>query len=72
MCRIIAGPAIGWTLAEYGADVLKFTAPYLSQRRTFLSGRWVSYDFVSIQMLYAMSISSLGSSDGLCVPAMFH
>lgn len=30
MCRIIAGPAIGRGLAEYGADVLKVTAPHLS------------------------------------------
>jgi len=30
MCRIIAGPAIGRTLAEYGADVIKVTAPHLS------------------------------------------
>lgn len=30
MCRIIAGPAIGRTLAEYGADVIKVTPPHLS------------------------------------------
>ena len=30
LCRIIAGPAIGRTLAEYGADVIKVTSPYLS------------------------------------------
>ena len=30
MCRIIAGPAIGRTLAEYGADVIKITPPHLS------------------------------------------
>ena len=30
ICRIIAGPAIGRTLAEYGADVIKVTAPHLS------------------------------------------
>lgn len=30
LCRIIAGPVIGRTLAEYGADVLKVTAPHLS------------------------------------------
>lgn len=30
LCRIIAGPLIGRTLAEYGADVMKVTAPHLS------------------------------------------
>ncbi|ORY62455.1 CAIB/BAIF family enzyme [Pseudomassariella vexata] len=30
LCRIIAGPVIGRILAEYGADVLKITAPNLS------------------------------------------
>ncbi|KAI9812162.1 MAG: hypothetical protein M1827_004828 [Pycnora praestabilis] len=30
LCRIIAGPAIGRTLAEYGADVMKVTSPDLS------------------------------------------
>ena len=30
LCRIIAGPSIGRTLAEYGASVLKVTSPYLS------------------------------------------
>ncbi|PBP28903.1 putative CAIB/BAIF family enzyme [Diplocarpon rosae] len=30
LCRIIAGPAIGRTLAEYGAQVIKVTSPYLS------------------------------------------
>lgn len=30
LCRIIAGPAVGRTLAEYGADVIKVTSPYLS------------------------------------------
>ncbi|KAI9833037.1 MAG: hypothetical protein M1819_003870 [Sarea resinae] len=30
LCRIIAGPAIGRTLAEYGADVMKITSPNLS------------------------------------------
>ncbi|KAI9737486.1 MAG: hypothetical protein M1834_009641 [Cirrosporium novae-zelandiae] len=30
LCRIIAGPAIGRTLAEYGADVIKVTSPKLS------------------------------------------
>lgn len=30
LCRIIAGPVIGRTLAEYGADVMKITAPHLS------------------------------------------
>ena len=30
LCRIIAGPAIGRGLAEYGADVLKITSPSLS------------------------------------------
>lgn len=30
LCRIIAGPVIGRTLAEYGADVMKVTAPHLS------------------------------------------
>ena len=30
LCRIIAGPMIGRTLAEYGADVLKVTSPHLS------------------------------------------
>lgn len=30
LCRIIAGPVIGRTLAEYGADVLKVTSPRLS------------------------------------------
>jgi crotonobetainyl-CoA:carnitine CoA-transferase CaiB-like acyl-CoA transferase len=29
LCRIIAGPAIGRTLAEYGATVLKITSPNL-------------------------------------------
>jgi hypothetical protein len=30
LCRIIAGPAMGRGLAEYGADVLKITSPNLS------------------------------------------
>jgi hypothetical protein len=30
LCRIIAGPAIGRTLAEYGAQVIKVTSPHLS------------------------------------------
>ena len=30
LCRIIAGPSIGRTLAEYGATVLKVTSPHLS------------------------------------------
>ncbi|KAL9085250.1 MAG: hypothetical protein Q9165_007684 [Trypethelium subeluteriae] len=30
LCRIIAGPSIGRTLAEYGATVLKITSPHLS------------------------------------------
>lgn len=30
MCRIIAGPAMGRTLAEYGAQVIKVTSPKLS------------------------------------------
>jgi hypothetical protein len=30
LCRIIAGPAMGRGLAEYGADVIKITAPHLS------------------------------------------
>jgi hypothetical protein len=30
LCRIIAGPAIGRGLAEYGADVIKITSPNLS------------------------------------------
>jgi len=30
LCRIIAGPAIGRTLAEYGAQVIKVTCPHLS------------------------------------------
>lgn len=30
MCRIIAGPAMGRTLAEYGAQVIKVTSPHLS------------------------------------------
>ncbi|CAF9916540.1 MAG: hypothetical protein ALECFALPRED_010783 [Alectoria fallacina] len=30
LCRIIAGPVNGRTLAEYGADVMKVTAPHLS------------------------------------------
>jgi crotonobetainyl-CoA:carnitine CoA-transferase CaiB-like acyl-CoA transferase len=30
LCRIIAGPAIGRTLAEYGAQVIKVTSPKLS------------------------------------------
>ena len=30
LCRIIAGPSIGRTLAEYGASVLKVTSPKLS------------------------------------------
>ncbi|KAI9654485.1 MAG: hypothetical protein M1821_006575 [Bathelium mastoideum] len=30
LCRIIAGPSIGRTLAEYGASVLKVTSPHLS------------------------------------------
>ncbi|KAI9685799.1 MAG: hypothetical protein M1820_010738 [Bogoriella megaspora] len=30
LCRIIAGPSIGRTLAEYGASVLKITSPKLS------------------------------------------
>jgi crotonobetainyl-CoA:carnitine CoA-transferase CaiB-like acyl-CoA transferase len=30
LCRIIAGPAIGRTLAEYGAQVIKITSPNLS------------------------------------------
>lgn len=30
LCRIIAGPAIGRTLAEYGASVIKVTSPHLS------------------------------------------
>ena len=30
LCRIIAGPSIGRTLAEYGADVIKVTSPHLS------------------------------------------
>ena len=29
LCRIIAKPSIGRTLAEYGASVLKVTSPYL-------------------------------------------
>jgi hypothetical protein len=30
LCRIIAGPAMGRTLAEYGAQVIKVTSPHLS------------------------------------------
>ncbi|KAF1958366.1 CoA-transferase family III [Byssothecium circinans] len=30
LCRIIAGPAIGRGLAEYGAEVIKITSPHLS------------------------------------------
>jgi len=30
LCRIIAGPAMGRGLAEYGAQVIKITAPHLS------------------------------------------
>lgn len=30
LCRIIAGPAMGRGLAEYGAEVIKVTAPHLS------------------------------------------
>ncbi|KNG48515.1 CoA-transferase family III [Stemphylium lycopersici] len=30
LCRIIAGPAMGRGLAEYGAEVIKVTSPYLS------------------------------------------
>ncbi|ESZ91270.1 hypothetical protein SBOR_8337 [Sclerotinia borealis F-4128] len=30
LCRIIAGPAMGRTLAEYGAQVIKITSPNLS------------------------------------------
>ncbi|KAJ9668186.1 hypothetical protein H2201_001615 [Coniosporium apollinis] len=30
LCRVIAGPAMGRGLAEYGADVIKVTSPHLS------------------------------------------
>ena len=30
MCRMVAGPAVGRTLAEYGAHVIKVTSPNLS------------------------------------------
>ena len=30
LCRIIAGPNIGCSLAEYSADMIKVTSPHLS------------------------------------------
>lgn len=43
LCRIIAGPAIGRTLAEYGADVIKVTSPYLSDVPFFQVDGYVNH-----------------------------
>lgn len=51
LCRIIAGPAIGRTLAEYGADVIKVTSPYLSDVPFFQVDGYVN-KFIHLQLFH--------------------
>jgi len=60
LCRIIAGPAIGRTLAEYGADVIKITSPNLSDVPFFQVDGYVN-KYSSSRPFECLSVSAQSS-----------